>query len=126
MSFSGSTWACHQRCGDYTHWRIVQADIEKVPLDDAPEGWGVRQREIEAVRAVRRAEIRGQEEQGREGAQGEIQVEVQEEIVQDGVQDVQASRMEYLIDMVSQNIAIPKELAISVAMNALAMYWGYL
>merc|ERR1739841_182045 len=68
-SFGGPTWFCHQRCGDYTHWRIVEADIGKVPVEDVPEGWGMRDREIEEVRRIRRAEIRGQrrgQEQGQE------------------------------------------------------------
>merc|ERR1719272_1747082 len=28
--FSTSTWACHQRCGDYTHWRVIPCDVPRV------------------------------------------------------------------------------------------------
>ena len=56
-SFGAATWACHQGCHDYTTWRIVPRDVDKVPLDDAPEGWGWREQEIEVIRQLRRAEM---------------------------------------------------------------------
>jgi len=54
--FSTASWACHQRCGDYTKWRIVTQDICNVPIEDAPEGWGLREQEFEAIRQIRRGE----------------------------------------------------------------------
>mmetsp|Transcript_24001 Transcript_24001/g.31877 ORF Transcript_24001/g.31877 Transcript_24001/m.31877 type:complete len:189 (+) Transcript_24001:117-683(+) len=54
--FGGATWACHQRCGDYTHWRIIPEDISRVPVDDTPEGWGgrVHGQDFESIREIRR------------------------------------------------------------------------
>lgn len=58
----------------------MEADIEKVPLEDAPEGWEIRHREIEEVRRLRRAEIRGQrgevgQEQGHQAQARERQAQ---------------------------------------------------
>lgn len=58
-SFSTSTWACHSRCHDYTRWRIIAADVRIVPVDDAPNSWGLQQEEIETIRSIRRAELQG-------------------------------------------------------------------
>ena len=41
-AFGNNTWACQQRCGDFTHWRVHAADAHLVPPEDAPESWGVR------------------------------------------------------------------------------------
>eukprot|EP00117_Sycon_ciliatum_P010202 scpid97984/ scgid12194/ len=40
--FTGATWACHVGCGDYTHWKIVSADLLKIP-GNGPESWGPRE-----------------------------------------------------------------------------------
>mmetsp|Transcript_16796 Transcript_16796/g.31826 ORF Transcript_16796/g.31826 Transcript_16796/m.31826 type:complete len:225 (+) Transcript_16796:155-829(+) len=56
-SFSTSTWACHVGCHDYTRWRIIASDVRKVPVDDAPDGWSLREQEFETIRGIRRAEI---------------------------------------------------------------------
>mmetsp|Transcript_11789 Transcript_11789/g.15390 ORF Transcript_11789/g.15390 Transcript_11789/m.15390 type:complete len:236 (+) Transcript_11789:54-761(+) len=52
-TFGGATWACHQRCGDYTHWRVVPSDVSRVPADDAPESWGLQAQLIQNVREQR-------------------------------------------------------------------------
>ena len=36
---STSVWACHQSCGDYTHWTIVKEDISKIPKGSIPNSW---------------------------------------------------------------------------------------
>lgn len=52
--FGNTSWACQRGCGDYTKWRIISADIGKVPIDDAPEGWGFMEQEFENIRQIRR------------------------------------------------------------------------
>ena len=37
--FGSATWACHQKCGDYTHWKIVQEEIAKIPAALLPDTW---------------------------------------------------------------------------------------
>uniref|UniRef100_A0A7S3Y176 ZZ-type domain-containing protein n=1 Tax=Heterosigma akashiwo TaxID=2829 RepID=A0A7S3Y176_HETAK len=39
--YGGATWACHQGCADYTHWRIVADDVRLIPSGMAPESWGL-------------------------------------------------------------------------------------
>lgn len=51
--FGGATWACHQGCGDFTHWRVLEVDRERVPVEDAPEGWGLRDAWFARVRSAR-------------------------------------------------------------------------
>ena len=58
-AFGGATWACHGGCGDYTHWRVAPHDVARVPADDAPESWGVRDEWLARVRAIRNAERTG-------------------------------------------------------------------
>jgi hypothetical protein len=60
-TFGNVTWAC-QRCGDYTNWRVHPDDADGVPLGDAPESWGVRERWLEDVRRTRN-EGRGRREE---------------------------------------------------------------
>ncbi len=36
---SAASWACHQSCGDYTHWTIVKEDIAKIPKGGIPDSW---------------------------------------------------------------------------------------
>ena len=52
-SFSGASWACHGNCGDYTHWRVLPSEIEKIPLFDIPESWGIVTRD-DLLRLMRR------------------------------------------------------------------------
>ena len=54
-SYGGATWACHQRCGSYTHWRVIPADLPRVPMQDRPASWGT-EAWMEQVRAARRQE----------------------------------------------------------------------
>jgi hypothetical protein len=56
-SYGGATWACHVGCADYTRWRILPEDVESVPVEDAPESWGLEEEEIETVRSIRRGEM---------------------------------------------------------------------
>jgi hypothetical protein len=51
--FGTCTWACHRGCGDYTYWRVLTADLGRVPTHDAPEGWGMRDRWLEQLREHR-------------------------------------------------------------------------
>lgn len=54
FSFGSSSWACHQGCHTYTMWRIIPEDISKVPMEDAPDGWRLRELEYEEIRLIRR------------------------------------------------------------------------
>ena len=65
-TFWNVTWAC-QRCGDYTNWRVHPDDADGVPLGDAPESWGVRERWLEDVRRTRN-EGRGRREEDAGGS----------------------------------------------------------
>merc|ERR1712007_168549 len=41
--YSGANWACHQGCGTYTHWRVVDKDVDNVPYLRWPTAnWGVK------------------------------------------------------------------------------------
>ena len=51
--FGTSTWACHNGCDDYTHWRVIEADLGRVPAHDAPEGWQMLDRWLEQLREER-------------------------------------------------------------------------
>ena len=53
--FSTATWACHQGCGDYTHWRVIPGDVPRVPAQDRPESWGTDEW-LRAVRERRQSE----------------------------------------------------------------------
>ena len=55
--FGTTSWACH-RCGDFTMWRVAQADAARVPAADAPESWGRRDEWLAQVRAQRTARLR--------------------------------------------------------------------
>jgi len=62
-SFGSATWACHQRCGTYTHWRLMPDDIGSVPLADVPASWeagagGL----VPRVRQIRQDEARARSE----------------------------------------------------------------
>lgn len=57
QEFSGDTWACHVGCGTYTKWRIKTSDIEKIPAQEAPESWGLREEWLRQVGAQRQAEV---------------------------------------------------------------------
>ncbi|CAJ1380789.1 unnamed protein product [Effrenium voratum] len=50
IEFGTSTWACHQQCGDFTHWRILAEDAARVPDMECPEGWGRREHWMQEVR----------------------------------------------------------------------------
>ena len=39
--YSTATWACHQNCQTYTHWRIVPNDVYRIPRDDVPNTWDI-------------------------------------------------------------------------------------
>eukprot|EP00656_Telonema_subtile_P057773 TRINITY_DN9582_c0_g9_i1.p1 TRINITY_DN9582_c0_g9~~TRINITY_DN9582_c0_g9_i1.p1 ORF type:complete len:239 (+),score=18.71 TRINITY_DN9582_c0_g9_i1:107-823(+) len=54
--FGDTSWACHQQCGDYTHWRVVPDHVSHIPLQDAPEGWGTRDQWLASVGEQSRAE----------------------------------------------------------------------
>lgn len=53
-SYSTVTWACHQGCGDYTHWRILPSDLDRIP--DPPEAWNALDVAIARVRDLRNAQ----------------------------------------------------------------------
>jgi hypothetical protein len=56
-AFGNDTWACQQRCGDFTRWRVHHTDVHLVPPQDAPESWGLRDEFIVQVREQRRREL---------------------------------------------------------------------
>ena len=56
-TFGTETWACHQGCSDYTHWKVVASDLSRVPLEDVPEPWGRREEFFERIREIRRNEM---------------------------------------------------------------------
>lgn len=61
-AYSRVTWACHLRCGDYTHWRIVPEDAQRIPQGHVPESWGQRETWLATVRELslqRRRELNG-------------------------------------------------------------------
>eukprot|EP00457_Paulinella_chromatophora_P011355 gb/GEZN01011489.1/.p1 GENE.gb/GEZN01011489.1/~~gb/GEZN01011489.1/.p1 ORF type:complete len:260 (-),score=52.13 gb/GEZN01011489.1/:374-1057(-) len=49
--FGTATWACHQRCGTYTHWRVLAEDASRIPAEHCPVGWGRREEWLAEVRA---------------------------------------------------------------------------
>jgi hypothetical protein len=57
--FGTVTWACHQRCGDFTHWRILAVDAPLIPPEHAPASWGLRETWLAGVREIRRGGGRG-------------------------------------------------------------------
>ena len=42
-----------RRCADYTKWRIVARDVHNVPVQFAPESWGLEDSWLDSVRALR-------------------------------------------------------------------------
>ena len=52
-SFGTATWACHRRCRDYTHWKIIPEDVGNIPHQLCPESWGLREEWLAAVRNQR-------------------------------------------------------------------------
>jgi hypothetical protein len=52
--FGDVTWACHQRCGSFTHWRIIHEDLSRIPPDHTPDSWGLREVWLERIRELRR------------------------------------------------------------------------
>ena len=58
-SFGNVSWACHQQCGDYTMWRIVAQDANKIPPEHCPESWGRREEWLASIRQVRQQEMAG-------------------------------------------------------------------
>lgn len=50
--YSRVTWACHLRCGDYTHWRIIPEDAQVIPQGHVPESWGQRELWLATVREL--------------------------------------------------------------------------
>lgn len=55
-TYGSSSWACHQRCGDYTHWRVIPDDLERVPSNDIPASWGRDEDFLDMIRQHRLAE----------------------------------------------------------------------
>jgi hypothetical protein len=51
--FSSAGWACHQRCRDYTRWRITPEDVVKLPHAHCPDSWGRRDRWLASIREQR-------------------------------------------------------------------------
>jgi len=48
-TYSSATWACHQRCGDYTKWRIVPEDMAKIPVAHCPAEWGPQEAWLQQI-----------------------------------------------------------------------------
>ena len=68
VEFGSATWACHVRCGDYTHWRILSEDVGRVPASLIPESWESGE-EVDAEAALAQVRDRIQ----REGGQWEFE-----------------------------------------------------
>jgi hypothetical protein len=56
-SFGNVSWACHQRCGDYTMWRVVEQDVHMIPPEHCPASWGRRDEWLAQIREVRQGEL---------------------------------------------------------------------
>ena len=54
--YGSASWACHQRCGDYTHWKILESDLKKIPLHECPESWGLRETWLSEIGQLVRSE----------------------------------------------------------------------
>lgn len=52
-AYSHTTWACHQECMDYTRWRVIPADVRRVPDADAPPSWNRNEAILNRVRELR-------------------------------------------------------------------------
>jgi hypothetical protein len=70
-TFGNVTWAC-RRCDDFTTWRVHPDDVDGVPLGDAPESWGVRERWLEDVRRTRNEGRGGRRGEGAGGVVGVV------------------------------------------------------
>lgn len=70
-AYSSVTWACHMRCGDYTHWRIVPEDALSIPQGHVPESWGQREAWLTTIRdlSLRRRRERLEEDRRRRAQQ---------------------------------------------------------
>lgn len=55
---SGSTWACHQKCNDFTRWTIVEEHIRNIPIKEIPATWPAELKEA-AKEASEPASIKG-------------------------------------------------------------------
>lgn len=60
--FGGNSWACHQRCGDYTKWRIRREEAEGIPPQHCPESWGRRDDWLAQIREIRQQQQRALEQ----------------------------------------------------------------
>ncbi|CAL1155885.1 unnamed protein product [Cladocopium goreaui] len=38
--YGTASWACHEGCDAFTHWRIIPEDVSQVPATECPESWG--------------------------------------------------------------------------------------
>ena len=69
--FGTTPWACHNGCDDYTRWRVIEADLGRVPAHDAPEGWRTLDQWLEQIREERlrvaRARPGERRDRGRQG-----------------------------------------------------------
>uniref|UniRef100_A0A7S3B0G0 Uncharacterized protein n=1 Tax=Haptolina ericina TaxID=156174 RepID=A0A7S3B0G0_9EUKA len=54
--FGNTSWACQVRCGAQTHWRLKPSELDRVPAEDCPDSWGVRDEWLASIRAQRLAE----------------------------------------------------------------------
>jgi hypothetical protein len=51
--YGTASWACHQRCGDFTFWKLINADFEKIPAQHSPVAWGRREEWLSLIREQR-------------------------------------------------------------------------
>ena len=56
--FGSASWACHQQCNDYTHWKIVPEDICKIPAGLLPDTWRPTSSDAESSLAATRDMIK--------------------------------------------------------------------
>ena len=70
-AFGNNSWFCGGGvCQDFTKWRVIPADVHRVPDDDCPESWGRREDWFAAVRAQRLREAGGRTAGGGGGGGG--------------------------------------------------------
>ena len=54
VAFGTEKWACHGGCDDYTTWRIVKEELQRIPMDHVPDEWNLRDHFQTHIREMRR------------------------------------------------------------------------
>lgn len=51
--FGNNSWACRVHCATQTRWRIKPSELDRVPIEDCPESWGLREQWLTSIRTQR-------------------------------------------------------------------------